>query len=148
MNHSQKFSKNNNLQDDADEDILFPNIYAENGFIYKINPDGNDYKVARDISVDAVKENLDTNQVTLSLSTIYRGEAKTAEISRSDLRKRELLKLLKYGFDVLEINATPIIQHIHNQEHTCPKELIHSQVGFGMYQDTPIFKHNNAIGMW
>lgn len=125
---------------------LFPNVYSKDGFIYKAH-DKEDYPVATDICLDAIRENIDTGEVKMVLSTIYKGKEIEAEISRSELRKSEIMNLLKYGFDVLEANAMTVIQHIRNQEDECQVERIHSKVGFGTYDDTGIFRHYSAIGL-
>lgn len=126
--------------------VLFPDVYSKDGFIYKAN--GKEaYPVATDICLDAIRENIDTGEVKMMLSTSYKDKEIFAEINRSDLRRSEIMNLLKYGFDVLEANAMTVIQHLRNQEDDCEVELIHSKVGFGPYDDTEIFRHYNAIGL-
>lgn len=146
--NTEKTAQKNTQERESESKIRYPFVYSKNGEIYYSNSEsGHEYPVANDITLESVKDNIDTKEIQLELSTLYKGERKTVTIDRSDLRKKEILNIQKYGFDILENNAKLVIWHIDNQERLCDKRLIHSYVGFDNYGGNSIFKHYKAVGI-
>jgi len=130
---------------------LYPSIFIKDRYIViqeAIPKNKSITKVANYISIKSVMVNIDTEEVYFKLEYLYMNSYKTMIIPREKcLKKKDILGLQKYGLDVLECNATIIMQHLNNEERKAPALLIHSKIGFGMYNNKLIFKHFKSIGV-
>ena len=133
----------------TEDDLLYPEVFVEDGYICIENPEDNSVtKVASEIRIDRVFRNTEGGgQVTFRLKYQYKGERLTRDFPRDDcLVINNLLKLSKYGLDVMQINAKIIIKHLHNEEHLAPLQLTHEQVGWAAFGKRLVFKHHKGIG--
>lgn len=143
--------KSENVIDSKKADILYPNIFTHDGYIVieeKVKEAVTLTKVANSIRIKSVLENIDTGEIFFELEFSYNGSSKTLIVPRGQcLIKRELLQLQKQGVDVLESNATLIMQHLNNEEREASVKRIHSKLGFAKHEDKLVFKHYKAIGL-
>ena len=98
------------------------------------------------VEIIGIKQDVDTKTVTLLLRYSYRGEICEIDISRGDLTKGKITKLLAYGVDIADHNATEVLRYLMMQEENAPLILTHSQIGFAQIGGKQVFKHYKAIG--
>lgn len=147
-------SKTRNFELDSKSgagEILFPNVFSKDGYIIitkesKEDDDKVEVKVGRDIQLKKVKSDIDTDEVTLSVETMYKNKLVKREVSRSMLNKRKIIDLQGFGFDVYDDNSNIVVHHLLNQEILSPIENVHTKIGYGEIEGKPVFKLYKAIG--
>ncbi|MGX4583031.1 DUF927 domain-containing protein [Paenibacillus chitinolyticus] len=132
---------------EADNDF-YPEIILKDGFIWEDRGEKKGLlKVAKAIQIIAVHENMDTGELSFTVTFEYNDRPKEATLSRADFQRNKIIELAKFGADVYEHNATQIIKHLRNEETSAPQYKVHQKLGWDMYDDQLVFKHYNAIGI-
>ncbi|MBH6946642.1 DUF927 domain-containing protein [Clostridioides difficile] len=104
-------------------------------------------KIANLLKVGTPERNLDTNNVTLPITTKYLNRNVEIRVPRDKaMSKREILKLSLHGADVTEENAKYHIRSIAYQELKIGESNnTHSELGFAIHDNKEIFKLDRAI---
>ncbi len=104
-------------------------------------------KIANLLKVGTPERNLDTNNVTLPITTKYLNRNVEIRVTRDKaMTKREILKLSLHGADVTEENAKYHIRSIAYQELKIGESNnTHSELGFAIHDNKEIFKLDRAI---
>lgn len=104
-------------------------------------------KIANLLKVGIPERNIDTNNVTLPITTIYLNRNVEIRVPRDKaMSKREILKLSLHGADVTEENAKYHIRSIAYQELKIGESNnTHSGLGFAIHDNKEIFKLDRAI---
>lgn len=126
---------------------------AENGklYVFKKNPLDPSKEIRHTVGeLTCIKEcceTLETGVVQLILEYWYKGKRKELTIIRDQLQKREFVKLMGFGVDAAEYKVNDVLRFLHIQEKVnAPLSYTHNSLGWGVYNDQPIFKHNNILG--
>ena len=106
-----------------------------------------DGKTANLLKLGTPERNIDTNKVTLPITTKYLNESVELNVTRDKvMSKREIIKLSSDGADVIDENAKYHIRSIVYQERKIGKvNNTHSEIGFSIYNNKEIFKLDRAI---
>ncbi len=96
------------------------------------------------VYLKAIKYNIDTDEVLYTVKFNYLGETITLDIPRKEMTKKDLLKYAKNGMDVFDHTVGCLIKTITLQENweTVEVFLVHSNLGWGIYNENLIFKSN------
>lgn len=122
--------------------------YIKDNYIMKY-PDtegGKPILIGRLVQIAEIKQDIDKKTVTLVLRYLYREEIREIEISRGDLTKFKIHKLLTYGVDVSDHKATEVLKYLMMQENYAPLISTHNQIGFAQIDGKQVFKHYKTIG--
>lgn len=119
-----------------------PNIHLTQQGVMLRSKDGKSIKVANFIEITEIQVNIDTNEVISKLEYEFRGKRRSIDVKREDyLNKANLIKLQTYGVDVLKSNIDTVIEYLRDEEEQAEEKLVHSKLGFGVYEGTQIYKH-------
>lgn len=101
----------------------------------------------RAVKVKKVLTDIDTCEKVLVLQ-FEDGSGQTIEIemSRRELTDTRILELVKYGVQVNKNSAVALIKTLENSEAKAEMAYQHSRLGFGKFEDIPLFKAYRAIG--
>lgn len=104
-------------------------------------------KIANLLKIGTPERNLDTNNITLPITTRYLNRNVEIRVPRDKaMSKREILKLSLHGADVTEENAKYHIRSIAYQELKVGRtNNTHSEIGFAIHDNKEIFKLDRAI---
>lgn len=141
---------NNTSQDLLPEttDEFYPEILLKDGFIWENRGEKKGLiKVANEIRITAIHENIDTGEISFTIAFEYNGQPKEATLRRADFQRSRIIELAKLGADVYEHNATQVIKHLINEEVHAPQCKVHQKLGWDMCDGQLIFKHYRAIGI-
>lgn len=103
-------------------------------------------RVSKKVRIVAIRRDMETNKVTLTIEYTYQGQDYTTIIARGMLTKRNFPQLLDIGVDVTESNVLDIIEFLRLQEQGISVTVNHSTLGFSAWQGKTVFKHHQAIG--
>ncbi|MEY8001922.1 DUF927 domain-containing protein [Clostridium sp. Mt-5] len=116
-------------------------ILSEN----KLKNENHDNSIVKLVNVN---KNIDTDEYSAILEFDFKGYKNNLEVIRSSyLTKKEIIKMQDYGMDVTEANASEIIRNLQLQEKEAPITLVHSALGFGIFDNKIIFKHFSGINI-
>jgi putative DNA primase/helicase len=142
-----KFSSTVKKQQENKEVFTGPYFIQNNNIMrHADEPEGKPNKVGRRAEIVAALKNIDTDRVLLQLSYDYLGESRTIEIPRKMLTRTKIQELLDVGVDVGDHNVRDVLRFLSYQEEAAIVKNIHTRVGFGDLNGSPIFKHWKAIG--
>ncbi|MBE0338698.1 DUF927 domain-containing protein [Paenibacillus sp. 23TSA30-6] len=131
-----------------EDNIFYPEIMLKDGFIWEDRGEKKGLsKVGKAIQIRTVHENIDTGEVSFTVTFEYNGRLKETTISRADFQRNKIIELAKLGADVYEYNATQVIKHLINEEINAPQNKVHQKLGWDTYGDQLIFKHYKTIGI-
>ncbi|WP_169799725.1 DUF927 domain-containing protein [Cytobacillus firmus] len=103
--------------------------------------------VSKFIKVLNVRQVAETNDTTLTLQYLYKGQYQTIDILRDQiLQPNEFQKLSRKGIDVIHSNVKPMVQFLRVQEDSAPYETVHNHMGWADKEDQLYFKHHSIIG--
>ncbi|MGJ9385241.1 DUF927 domain-containing protein [Salipaludibacillus sp. CF4.18] len=103
-------------------------------------------KVGRVIYIKEIRQDVETQSVELELEYYYKNKYHRKIISRKQLLKNELVKLLEYGLDVPDYKVTKVQKFLNLQEEQAPYHYTHSQLGWSEIEGVEVFKHDQSIG--
>lgn len=96
----------------------------------------------------SMKVNIDTLNQKMKLAYVQRGREKEIDIPREDyLNPSQLVNYQKYGLDIRRDNMNDLVRYLRDEEEQVQEELEHNELGFGMYEGSEIYKHQEAIGV-
>lgn len=98
------------------------------------------------IDVDQYVTNLDTGEVTLQLSFLDNEKRVRRSLKRNELTKSGMNQLTRYGADCWQEVADAYVSNLRKQITKMKRSYEHSNVGWGTYEDQPIFKLHKGIG--
>lgn len=117
----------------------------------KINDDNEEIITNVDsisMKIDRINRNIDTDQYSSILKYNFKGQEHRLEVKRTRyLVKREIIKLQDFGLDVTEYNADKIIKHLQFEEKNAPMTLVHSNIGFDIWDEKYVFKHYGGVNV-
>lgn len=103
--------------------------------------------VSKFIKVINARQVSETNDTTLTLQYLYKGQYQTIDILRDQLlQQNEFQKLSRKGIDVIHSNVKPMVQFLRVQEDSAPYETVHNHMGWEDKEDQLYFKHYSMIG--
>lgn len=105
-----------------------------------------EHEVGRLVFIKEIRQDVENQAVELELAFFYRGELKTITISRKQLVKNELIKLLEFGVDVPDYKAQKVQQFLTIQEEHAPYVHTHKQLGWSHIEGEEVYKHYSSIG--
>lgn len=141
-----------NYKTSIDENrTLYESVISRDGYygVLSTNDDGEEIFTPKGRNVRLVKilQEIDTNSLLFILEYDYKGEMLTHELPRKKLNARAILELAEFGVDVVDTNARVLVHHLLNQELKAPKVSQHNTLGWSVYKERKIFKHQTAIGI-
>nr|WP_276531995.1 DUF927 domain-containing protein [Brevibacillus invocatus] len=98
------------------------------------------------IDVDQYVTNVDTGEVTVQLSFVDNEKRVRRSLKRNELNKNGMNQLTRYGADCWPEVADAYISNLRKQTTKMKRSYEHSNVGWGMYEDQPMFKLHKGIG--
>lgn len=126
---------------------MYENIVSDDEWVY-INTEGGKIKIAKKIGLKKLIRNINTDEEKAILVYKRRNCEKEREVNRDDyLNTNSIIKLQKFGVDVMQTNAKYIVLHLRNEEEKVEIELQHSNLGFLEYEGRKIYNHYNSIGI-
>lgn len=151
LNTTNKFYKSTNLLKKYHLPKKIGPFLVKNDAIYVKEYDEEkkqevDKKVANLAFIKEIHQDVESQSVDLELAFFYRGEYKTITISRKQLLKNELIKLLEYGVDVPDYKAPRVQYFLNLQEELAPYVHTHKQLGWSEINGSEVFKHMHSIG--
>lgn len=99
------------------------------------------------IWVEKIVQNIDTQNVDVMVAFPFNDTIQRKSLKRSDITESGLKKLTKYGADTWAEVVEHYLTVMRLEISRIPVEFEHSQHGWGMFQDKPIFRHYKAIGI-
>ncbi|WP_163151602.1 DUF927 domain-containing protein [Anoxybacillus sp. MB8] len=108
-------------------------------------------RVSNYMEITQVHQNLENQDVTLTLRYRYLGEYKEIQIKREQLNPNEFMKLSGKGVDAFHYNVKNLIEFLVTQEKEAPYEYVHCGMGWSQINNQInnqlCFKHYRIIGL-
>ncbi|MCC0566955.1 DUF927 domain-containing protein [Brevibacillus borstelensis] len=107
---------------------------------------GEEVDLGAAIDVDQYVTNVDTGEVTVRLSFLDNGKRIRRSLKRNELTRSGIIQLTRYGADCWPEVADAYVSNLRKQITKKDRSYEHSNVGWGTYEDQPMFKLQKAIG--
>ncbi|WP_183192770.1 DUF927 domain-containing protein [Brevibacillus nitrificans] len=107
---------------------------------------GEEVDLGAAIDVDQYVTNLDTGEVTVQLSFMDNEKRVRRSLKRNELTKGGISQLTRYGADCWPEVADAYVSNLRKQITKMKRNYEHSNVGWGTYEEQPVFKLHKGIG--
>jgi putative DNA primase/helicase len=104
-------------------------------------------KIGRLVRIKEVKQDVESQNVSLTLEYWFHNHMHEITISRKQLQTYEFSKLLEKGLDVPNFKSEQVLRFLAIQEESVPLTYTHRQLGWAVHEDQPYYKHHQAIGL-
>lgn len=111
----------------------------------------NDSKVNYSEGMPTLKKiiyDIDTFEEKGVIGFTRRNVYKELEIPREDyLNTSNIIKYQKYGIDIMQSSAKEVVDSLRENEDDVEYKLVHSELGFSLYEGKKVYKHYKGIGI-
>lgn len=98
------------------------------------------------INVKFIERDVQTNEVIVTLNSVYRNKPITQKISRENINSKGLKELSKFGFPFLtKESISDFIEYFIENEHNFPVIDVYKALGWHTIENKEVFLHKYAI---
>lgn len=102
--------------------------------------------IQKKINVKFIERDVQTNEVIVTLNSVYRNKPITQKISRENINSKGLKELSKFGFPFLtKESISDFIEYFIENEQNFPVIDVYKALGWHTIENKGVFLHKYAI---
>lgn len=126
----------------------YKGVFGDSSGLYKVDKDKEKTFIARAINMPCIATDIDTGETKGIIEYEGVNGRGVLELDRNEyLNPESLIKYQNKGLDIMRDTATPITQHLRNQEEIAEHIYVHSKLGYGTHKDKEVYKLHKSIGV-